>query len=470
MVHFILNHDPVSTIRPSGVLLLDYLRRDRRLTGTKQGCREGDCGACSVLVGRHTKAGVRYRCVAACLMPLGELQGNHVLTIEGINRNGLSPLQQAIVDTGATQCGFCTPGIVMALTGFLLAGPSLTLADAMTALGGNLCRCTGYASIRRAVKRIVNSLKTLPSEPSRRLAHLVCNGYLPAYLLDINRRLATIEPAPRPAATDRVPVPVGGGTDLFVQQPEKLADQPLRFLHNEARLTGIRIENGRVYIGAATPVEDIKDDARLIDLFPIWRQALDCMASTPIRNRATLAGNMVNASPIGDLTIIMLALDARLAISGPHGTRRLRLEDFYHGYKTVDLNEGEWVSEISFAQPSPRCRFNVEKVSRRQRLDIASVNTAMLVETTGPRITRARISAGGVAPIPLLLKQSMAWLVGRPVSPATISGLIEIVHTEIAPIDDVRGSAQYKRRLLGRLMVAHFLACFPDLELKGWRP
>lgn len=470
MIHFILNRDIVSTNRPSGVLLLDYLRRERRLTGTKQGCREGDCGACSVLVGHHAKSGVRYRCVAACLMPLGELHGKHVLTIEGINGEELSPVQQAIVDAGATQCGFCTPGIVMALTGFLLAGPSFTLADAMTALDGNICRCTGYASIRRAAQMLVDGLGPLPSEPSGRLAHLVRAGYLPAYLLEINQRLATIGPNIEHAKTNDWPVLVGGGTDLFVQQPDDLARQPLTFLHNDARLEGMRIENGRIHIHAATPVEDLRHEARLIDIFPVWRQALDRMASTPIRNRATLAGNMVNASPIGDMTIMMLALGAQLSIRGPHGTRRLPLEKFYHGYKTVDLTEGEWVTEVFFDQPSPRCRFNVEKVSRRERLDIASVNTAILIETAGGRIQSARISAGGVAPVPLLLTRSMAWLVGRPVLPATLSGLMEIVDKEIAPIDDVRGSAHYKRRLLRRLMVAHFRACFPDLELNGWRP
>ena len=470
MTRFILNRDLVSTNLRPDYILLDYLRREQRLTGTKQGCREGDCGACSVLVGRHTKGGVQYRCVAACLMPLGELAGKHVLTIEGISRDELSPVQQAIVAAGATQCGFCTPGIVMAMTGFLLSSPSLTLKDVLTALDGNICRCTGYASIRRAAQTLIGSLGPIQSDPVHRLAQLVRAGHVPAYLLEMDLRLAAIDRAPGPTPAGSIPVPVGGGTDLFVQQPGHLANRSLAFLHNDARFEGIRIGNGRIRIGAATPVEDLKHDARLIEIFPDWQRALDCIASTPIRNRATLAGNMVNASPIGDLTIIMLALGAKLTLHGPGGTRRLFLEKFYHGYKTVDLAESEWITEISIALPSPGCLFNIEKVARRKRLDIASVNTAMLVGTAGGRITNIRISAGGVAPIPILLAKSAAWLIGRPVSSETLARLIEIVDSEIAPIDDVRGSAHYKRRLLRRLMVAHFLACFPDLDLKGWRP
>jgi xanthine dehydrogenase small subunit len=467
MIRFILNRDLVSTDLGPGVLLLDYLRRECRLTGTKQGCREGDCGACSVLVGRRTDDRVRYRCVAACLMPLGELHGKHVLTIEGINLKQLSPVQQNIVDTGATQCGFCTPGIVMAMTGFLMDSPSLCLAAAVTALDGNICRCTGYTAIRRAVQNLVDDLAPFPAEPSRRLTHLVQAGYLPAYLLEMHQRLAAIAPTPGVTGKGDVPVPVGGGTDLFVQRPDRLTRQPLVFLHDDARLSGIIVNNKHIRIGAATPIEDLKGDARLNQIFPFWRKALDHMASTPIRHRATLAGNMVNASPIGDLTIIMLALGAMLTIGGPHGTRRLALEKFYDGYKSVDLAADEWITEVAFARPSSRCRFNVEKVSRRQRLDIASVNTAIALETDAKRITTARISAGGVAPIPLLLTKSAAWLVGQPVCSETLAGLIDIVDSEIAPIDDVRGSARYKRRLLGRLMVAHFGACFPKLDLSA---
>ncbi|BBO85060.1 xanthine dehydrogenase small subunit [Desulfosarcina ovata subsp. sediminis] len=470
MIRFILNRDVVSTRVNRGSVLLDFLRRERHLSGTKQGCREGDCGACSVLVGSRVPGGVRYRSVAACLTPVGELHGNHVLTIEGLNMDALSPVQQAIVDAGATQCGFCTPGIVVALTGFLLASPSLTLAEALAALDGNICRCTGYASIRRAVQRLVDGLGPLPAAPERRLEKLVRTASLPAYLIDIGRRLDAIAPEPAPAAADGVPVPVSGGTDLFVQQPDNMRHQPLVFLGRDARLQGIRIDDDHIHIGATTPVEDLKRDYRLVRIFPAWQATMDAIASTPIRNRATLAGNIINASPIGDLTIMMLALNAQLTIRGSCGIRRVSLDAFYKGYKRVDLATGEWITEIAFPYPSPQSRFNFEKVSRRKRLDIASVNTAMHVETAGGRVSHARISAGGVAPVPLLLTGSSAWLTGQPVSCVTLTRLIDLIDSEVSPIDDVRGTAHYKRRLLRRLVIAHFVVCFPDLELEGRLP
>lgn len=467
MIQFLLNRDRIATHARPGTVLLDLLRRDHHLTGTKQGCREGDCGACSVLVGRRTPDGVWYRCMAACLLPVGDLHGRHVLTIEGLNGEGLFPVQQAIVDAGATQCGFCTPGMVVALTGFLLDSPSLALDEALAAVDGNLCRCTGYAAIRRATQRLVDGLSRLPAAPGRRLETLIKAAYLPDYLLGVAERLDAIDPQAPSLSPPGDAIRVAGGTDLFVRQADRLQNRPLVFLSDDPELQGMRIEQGRFIVGAAMTVTDLRRDDRLRHAFPAWETLFRYMASTPIRNRATLAGNLVNASPIGDLTIALLALGAHLTIRGPGGRRDLSLAALYRGYKQVDLKADERIETITFACPPPGSRFNFEKVSRRQRLDIASVNTAMQVTVAADRITSARLSAGGVAPIPLLLADSSAWLVGQPLSAGTVAALTEKIDAEIAPIDDVRGSADYKRRLLRRLVVAHFVTGFPDLRLEG---
>jgi xanthine dehydrogenase small subunit len=468
MIRFILNRDEVRSKAPPGSVTLDILRRELGRVGTKEGCREGDCGACTVLLGERSPQGMRYRAVASCLLPIGALQGKHLVTIEGLNGDTLSPIQQAIVDEGATQCGFCTPGIVMALTGFLLTSESLSLEDAYAAIEGNICRCTGYASIRRAVQRLVAQIALASPTQAARVPGWVEAGLLPAYFLGIAENLDAIaEPLP-PPPDDASAVPAAGGTDLFVQQPDRLRGATLRFLSEDPGLRGIRAANGNITIGAATTVEELLHSNLLKEALPAWEQSLRLVASTLIRNRATLAGNIVNASPIGDLAIILLALGAHLTLRRPDDAlRSVPLDAFFNGYKQIDLAEDELITEITLAQTTPGSRFNFEKVSRREHLDIASVNSAMVLEAADGHIVKARVSAGGVAPIPLLLSESSAWLAGRPLSPETVDALTRRADAEIAPISDVRGTADYKRRLLRRLVIAHFVESFPELDLKG---
>ena len=464
MIELMLNDEVVRADVPAGTVLLDFLRSARGLKGTKEGCREGDCGACTVLVGEAVEGGVRYRAVASCLLPVGELAGRHVVTIEGLDTGGLSPVQEALVEEGATQCGFCTPGIVVALTGFLLAGQPLDLEHGLTAVDGNICRCTGYVSIRRAVERLAGSVDD-PGVPAERRAAALAGSVLPAYFAGVAERLRAMDGgAGGVTEASAGATVVAGGTDLFVQRPGQLLKQPLRFLGHRPELRRVRIDGREVTLGAMVTVEDLLRHPVLGERVPGWGRALELMGSTLIRNRATVAGNIVNASPIGDLSILMLALGARLELEGPDGRRELELERFHLGYKEYDLAPGELITAVRFELPAEGAGFNFEKVSRRERLDIASVNTAFLVEAEDGVVSRALLAAGGVAPVPLLLAGSSAWLTGRPVAPETLRGLLERVEEEIAPIDDVRGSAEYKRLLLRRLVIAHFVACFPDLD------
>ncbi len=468
MVQFVFNRDTVRTTAPPGAIALDLLRRELGRKGTKEGCREGDCGACTVLLGERSPHGVRYRAVASCLLPVGELHGRHLVTIEGLNGSGLSPIQQAIVDEGATQCGFCTPGIVVALTGFLLTSESLSLEDALAAIEGNICRCTGYTSIRRAVQRLVSQIALAPSTSADRVSGLVENGLLPAYFAGIPQHLDAIAALTSPAPGGAPAVPVAGGTDLFVQQPDRLRTVAIRFLSREPGLRGIRTEDNSIVIGAATTLEELLHSPLLREALPAWERSLRLVSSTLIRNRATLAGNIVNASPIGDLAIVLLALGAHLTTRRTGDTARtVPLDAFFKGYKQVDLAAEELITEITIPLPVPESRFNFEKVSRRERLDIATVNTAMVLEATGGRIVRARLSAGGVAPVPLFFAASSEWLSGQALAPETVQELTRRANAEIVPISDVRGTAEYKRRLLRRLIIAHFVEMCPDLDLKG---
>jgi xanthine dehydrogenase small subunit len=258
------------------------------------------------------------------------------------------------------------------------------------------------------------------------------------------------------------PVLVAGGTDLFVTRADEFTDAELIFLSRRKDLQGIRLENGACVIGAATSMSAVEESPLIRRHFPDWGRHFDRMASRPIRNRATIAGNIVNASPAGDLSVMSLALDAKLVLAKGQTKRTVALRDFFRGYKVLDLAEDEMITEIIFPIPDAATRFDFVKVARRERLDIASVNSAIRLTVRDDRIVEAHAAAGSVAPIPLYLKKTSAFLVGRPISSATARSAAAEAGNEISPISDVRGSAEYKRALLPRLILAHFLRLFPD--------
>ena len=458
-IRFLLNNEEVAEKLPPGTLVLDYLRRIRGLTGTKEGCREGDCGACTVLLGTLQGDEVRYKAVPSCMLLLGSVAGKHLVTIEGLTTADPTPVQRAIVDEGASQCGFCTPGVVLSLTGFLLDAEAPQPEQAVSALDGNICRCTGYAAIKRAARRAAAEAQALLQRPEAlnngRLAALVRGGYLPAYFLEIPQRLRDLQEKVSLAGLHPAALPVAGGTDLLVQKPEELLQKPLRFLEQESDLTGVRCEEGTCVIGAATTVAELQGSSDLARPVPELPEYLGLFASTLVRNRATVGGNLVNASPIGDLSVMLLALGAEVLLSSG---RTVPLERFFLAYKKLDLRQGEIVRAVRFKVPDAPYTFHFEKISKRRHLDIASVNSAALVKLDRQnKVALCRISAGGVAPVPLLLKKASEFLLRAGLSEQAILQAAALATTEVSPITDVRGSAEYKRLLLRQLVVAHFV-------------
>jgi xanthine dehydrogenase small subunit len=222
-------------------------------------------------------------------------------------------------------------------------------------------------------------------------------------------------------------------------------------------MNGIRIEGDSCVIGASATVSELYNSPLVRKIFPRLWEYVSLVSSTPIRNMATLAGNFINASPIGDFTVFFLALDARLLLSDGIKNRTLPLRNLYKGYKILDKKPEEFIAEIRFAIPEKQTHFHFEKVSKRTHLDIASVNTAAAVSFDGNNITHASVSAGGVAPIPLYLQKTSAFLAGKPHNDETIEGAIEVMRSEISPISDARGSKEYKTVLLQQLFKAHFI-------------
>jgi xanthine dehydrogenase small subunit len=463
-IRFLLNDAEVDTGLPPGITALDFLRHHRRLRGTKEGCREGECGACTVLVGRPAAGGMVYRAAASCLLPLAELAGTHVLTVEGLGPR-LSPVQKELCEQNAIQCGFCTPGIVMALTGFFSASPALSEQDAVDALDGNICRCTGYVSIRRAARTLSERYRGRLDPHRSRCEHLVEWGILPASAVRAASTLALPRFA-RDAGAAAAAVPlIGGATDLLVQDATTVEEaEVLRFARDLPGARGIAVEGDRLVIGAATTIEELRVSPEIARALPSLSRSLGedlkLVASTPLRNQATVAGNLVNASPIGDLSVMLLALEARLVLRADGRRREVALGDFFRGYRAVDLSAGEAVQSVLL--PIRPVRFHFEKVSRRRVLDIASVNSALCVEGEGNPPASAVLSAGGVGPVPLLLRAFGRSLARRRVDALSAAEAIEAALGEIAPISDVRGSASYKRLALRNLIVAHLAALFPD--------
>lgn len=474
-VSFRLNAERVDVAEHPARCLLDLLRLRYRLVGTKEGCREGECGACVVLVGRLDGAGLRYRPMTSCLVPIGELAGAHVVTVEGLDReDGLSVVQEALVAEGATQCGFCIPGIVVSLTHCLAERRgALTRADVKAALGGHLCRCTGYAALVRAGERLRAGWEEEPgaaigADLGPHLERLIACRVLPGWFREVPSRLAALRTASSdalgaeapPAAADRIRR-IAGGTDVYLQDGDTILEAPAALVPGTAPLGEILERDGVLELGARVTFEALAESPAVRRLVPDVAALMLPIASRQIRARATLGGNVVNASPIGDMTILLLALGAEVELQGAHGSRRLPLEALYDGYKRLALAPDEIVTRFRVPLAEPHTRIGFEKVAKRRCLDIASVNSALRIECRDGVVTACRLAMGGVAPIPALLARAGGALVGQPLAPASVAAILPIVQEEIAPIDDVRGSAAYKRLLARQLVIAHFTRLFP---------
>ncbi len=461
----------MATDLPPGMVLLDFIRYQQHLVGTKIGCREGDCGACTILTGELNNDELQYHTVTSCLMPIGNAAGKHIVTIEGINhKEGLNPIQQAMADAGATQCGFCTPGFVMSLAGFCLDDKPATKENAIASIDGNICRCTGYKSIEKAAVDIVEKLK----DKKEAIPFVTEQKILPEYFSGIKERLQRLRESINAdtlkdvAGIKETPHFVGGGTDLYVQKHDEMKDATIRFLLHQPELNGIAKEDNKCIIGPSATVSDLLHSAIIHEAFPDFHRYAKLVSSTPIRNMATIAGNFINASPIGDFTIFFLALDAQISLTpnpspGERGKRTLPLRKLYKGYKQLDKTPEEHIDKIWFELPGKNTLFHFEKVSKRTHLDIASVNSAIHLKMNGDVIDDAGISAGGVGPVPLYLQKTSEFLKGKKISEEIIHETIKTAQTEISPISDARGSKEYKRLLLRQLIKAHFLKLFPGI-------
>jgi xanthine dehydrogenase small subunit len=445
-VSFRLNGKPVSAaIRPD-TTLLEWLRTKARLTGTKEGCAEGDCGACTVLVSRADGAG--YAATNSCILSLGQIEGRSIVTVEGLSQNGVHPVQAAMAENGSSQCGFCTPGIVVSLTGLLSENAHPTEDEIHDALAGNLCRCTGYKPIVEAAKAVAKAgLAALPhpeSEPTQ-IASTHSSG-------SIFHRPQTLEDFFTIRAANPAAVIVAGATDLGVALAEHESNWPMAIWTGGVKeLREIR-ENGSGWtFGAAVNWSEIL--AKTAETYPSFAVLLRRFGSTQIRNAGTIGGNIGTASPIGDGPPALIALGATITLASARGEHSMPLEDFFLDYRKTALHEDEIIKSVMVPKPVAGQHFRVWKISKRYDQDISTVCGAFNLVIREGMITSARVAFGGMAATSRRVPTAEAALIGKPVSAAAFESAAHAIRAAFKPLSDWRGTANYRTEVAGNLAI-----------------
>ncbi|APG88598.1 xanthine dehydrogenase FAD-binding subunit XdhB (plasmid) [Sinorhizobium americanum CCGM7] len=465
-IRFLLNHRLVELADVSPVqTLLDFLRIDRNLRGTKEGCAEGDCGACTVLVGRLYDGRLKYESVNACIRFVASLDGCHVVTVEALAvPNGpLHPVQQAMVDTHASQCGFCTPGFVMSLYGLWMENPGPSVQEIEKALQGNLCRCTGYAAIIRAAQAI-SSIGEVGKDPlvaerekiARELTSLrdgcrVELGsedervVLPGSLDDF---AAIIEANPQATI-------VAGSTDVGLWVTKFTRDiAPVVHLSHLEELRRISVDDEGVTLAAGVSYSDAY--TVIVRHFPQLRELWDRIGGAQVRNMGTVGGNIANGSPIGDTPPALIALGASVTLRKGGRRRTLPLESFFIAYGRQDREPGEFVESVRIPFLGEADRFAVYKVSKRLDEDISSVCGAFRVTLDGEgKVAGATIAFGGMAATPKRATNVEAALKRQRWTSATIEAAVGIFEEDYTPLTDWRASADY-RMLVAKNLLRRF--------------
>ncbi len=499
-MRFLLNDRPVflDRVAPDDTLL-DFLRIEKRLTGTKEGCAEGDCGACTVLLGTLDAQGrLHYRSANACIVLMGMIDGAHIATVEHLSPRGgpLHPIQQAMVDHHGSQCGFCTPGFVMSLYGLLMRQPEPDRLAVERALQGNLCRCTGYAPILRAALAVAalseenDPILAERQTVTKRLtqwrdgSRLEVSGH-EAASGDAELGSAAIRPSDIPYEGDVSGT--DGGRENSILRPASVIDLARLYADNpEGRIVagatdvGLWVTKFMREIGPLIPIGHLdelrgikeSDGALRIGANASYTDALDALASriaafapllwriggNQIRNMGTIGGNIANGSPIGDMPPPLIALGATLHLRKGDDRRDLPLEDFFIDYGKQDRRNGEFVEALSVPLPSPDAKIAFHKISKRRDEDItACLGAFHLTLTDDGTVDTIRMAYGGMAGVPKRASAVEKALIGRPWTEDAVMGALAAFEEDFTPLSDMRASADY-RMLVARNLLRRFFA------------
>lgn len=463
----------VSGVAPT-TTLLNYLRDHLERTGTKEGCAEGGCGACTVVVGEAVGGRVRFRTVNSCIQLLPTIDGQALITVESLRAAGgdrLHPVQQAVVDAHGSQCGFCTPGVVMSLFGLYksVADPSREHIDA--ALAGNLCRCTGYRPIIDAARRMYAYGRALPGDLQNVLT-APCGAGPAADEAAVVAALRAIEPSETVALRDAAgryfaPVTVeglaqllqafpdatilAGGTDVALWLTKQYRELPLIvYIGNVAALKRVVADAEAIEIGAAVTLTDAF--RALIDDYPDLQEIARRFASPPIRNAGTLCGNIANGAPTGDALPVLISLGADVVLRHGEAIRSMALDDFVLGDQGKALRPGEFLQCVRVPRARAHDRVRAYKISKRYDQDISTVCAVFKLRCTGDVVDSIRICYGGLAAIPQRAQRCEQRLQGRVWSEQQVLAAIELLAEDFEPITDLRATRGYRLLVAGNLL------------------
>jgi xanthine dehydrogenase small subunit len=466
----------VHRIAPGDITMtvLEYLRTVAGKKATKEGCAEGDCGACTVAVGDLVDGDIRYRAVNSCIQFLPMLDGKHLVTLEDLARDGeIHPVQEAMIARDGSQCGFCTPGFVMSMHVLSQEKSEPTLCEIEDALAGNLCRCTGYGPIIAAAMDGCKAARERPHPVARpqdvealremeadRRPLAITEGQRSFHApRSVEQLIACLKE--NPTATI-----VAGATDIGLWVTKRhIRLQHIVSVGEVPELERIVEEQDRFVIGAAVTYEALH--SRLAACHPDLGELVRRIGSRQVRNQATIGGNIANGSPIGDGPPALIALGARLVLNGVEGRRELPLEDFFIAYGRQDRKAGEFVEAVILPKPLPGSQFAAYKISKRFDQDISAVCAAFSLRMANGLVEDIRICFGGMAATPKRALACEAAIVSRPWTRETVEAAVAEMATDYAPITDMRASASYRGRVAANLLRKfHIETTQPDAQTR----
>ena len=424
--------------------LLDWIRTNINLKGTKEGCNEGDCGACSVII--TDQRDKKTKAINSCLVRLGQIINHNIFTIEGLSKdNSLNSIQESFIKNHASQCGFCTPGFIISGTALLMNKNDIKEEDIHDCLSGNLCRCTGYSPIIKSFHE-VKGKKIKPFIPLKtKYINEIKIGntkyYHPQNLNELKKIIHKLKEFKF----------LSGGTDLNLIRPFiKENEENIISLKNVSELNKIEVSKSKIKLGSCVSIEDLLNVAK--SKLPQIVDLLKRFGSPLIRNQASIGGNLCTSSPIGDLAPIFLVLNSELTLDNGKEIKKINLENFFTGYRRNILNKKSFLQSISFLLPKKDYRFFSWKYSKRYDQDISTVSLAILIKVKNSLISDIKIAAGGVFEKPILLKNLSNFLINKNIN-ILLSNLEKKIQKDISPISDFRGTSEYRNQVVSNSFI-----------------